>query len=251
MTYGSIDGFSRMITSLQVTTNNLASTALAHFLKSVKDFGIPSRIRIDGGSEFVHIKTFMEEANGGGRGSFLVGKSVHNQRVERLWRDVFLKVIEKYYNLFCHMENADILSIEDPVQMFALQYVFTPRIQSDLTVWEQAHNAHGLSTENFQSPSQLWFAGSLEHMHKSITAMNNVFRRDISEVRDLSTEFISTRNLVEPDDISIVLPRIQAPLTPDQLQLLIADYDPLGESQHDGADIYGNVVEFVLRCINA
>ena len=88
-------------------------------------------------------------------------------------------------------------------------------------------------------------------MHKSITAMNNVFRRDISEVRDLSTEFISTRNLVEPDDISIVLPRIQAPLTPDQLQLLIADYDPLGESQHDGADIYGNVVEFVLRCINA
>lgn len=239
-----------MITSLKITSNNLASTALSHFLTSVREFGIPSRIRIDGGSEFAHVKTFMEEANGGGRGSFLVGKSVHNQRIERLWRDVFIKVIEKYYHLFCHMENGNILSIDDPVQMFSLQYVFTPRIQRDLTTWSQAHNGLGLSTENFQSPSQLWFAGSMEHMARNITAMNNIFRRDINEIRDLSQEFIATRNLVEPEDISIVLPRYQAPLTPRQLQFLNNNYDPLGVSPHEGIDLYGRVVQYIMHCMN-
>lgn len=250
MTYGSIDGFSRLITSLKITSNNLASTALAHFLKSVREFGIPSRIRIDGGSEFAHVKTFMEEANGGGRGSFIVGKSVHNQRIERLWRDVFLKVIAKYYNLFCHMENGNILSIDDPVQMYSLQYIFTPRIQRDLTTWAEAHNTHGLSTENFQSPSQLWFAGSMEHRSRNITAMNNIFRRDINEIRDLSQEFIATRNLVEPGDISVVLPRYEAPLAPGQLQFLNNNFDPLGDSSHEGVDIYGRVVEYIRHCMN-
>ena len=79
--------------SLKITSNNLASTELSHFLKSVREFGIPSRIRIDSGSEFAQVKTFMEEANGAGHGSFHAGKSVHNQRIGRLLRDVFLEVI--------------------------------------------------------------------------------------------------------------------------------------------------------------
>lgn len=103
--HGSIDGYSRFIPMLRVSINNLAKTALDFFFESIKSCGIPGRVRGDGGSEFNHVEAFMELANGESRGSFLRGKSVHNQRIERLWRDVHEKVVEKYQKTFYHMEN--------------------------------------------------------------------------------------------------------------------------------------------------
>ena len=98
--HGAIDGFSRLVPVLQAATDNTARTALGFFLDGVRVFGLPSRLRADGGSEFNHVRTFMENANGEDRGSFMDGQSVHNQRIERLWRDVYEKVLDKYYKLW-------------------------------------------------------------------------------------------------------------------------------------------------------
>ena len=83
-----IDGFSRAIVFLSCHDNNRAETALVEFLQGTSKFGLPSRVRSDQGVENVDIaKHIPSHPDGGeGRGSHITGRSVHNQRIERLWR---------------------------------------------------------------------------------------------------------------------------------------------------------------------
>jgi hypothetical protein len=59
--HGGIDGFSRLIMFLKVSTNNYASTVLSGFVSAVDEFGLPSRIRIDRGRENYLVSQFMLE----------------------------------------------------------------------------------------------------------------------------------------------------------------------------------------------
>ena len=62
---------------------------LSCFLKGVKTYGIPSRVRADKGKEDVLVPDYMIEKRCLERGSMITRPSTHNQRTERLWRDVF------------------------------------------------------------------------------------------------------------------------------------------------------------------
>jgi len=215
---------------------------LSDFLSGINQYGIPSRVRADKGSEFVHINKLMEEINGVDRGSFITGKSVHNIRIERLWRDVFIKVLEKFYNLFTLMEGWHILDINNEIHLACLHHVYGRRIQKSLTFWKEAHNIHAVRSEGSQTPKQMWFNASLINSNRSLTAMNNIFRRDPEDYNNIIQKYRSTKSLTEPDSIKVVLPRFELPLTDQDTQELDDSIDVLRESPNDGLDIYGEVM---------
>lgn len=67
-------------------------------MEGIKMYGIPERVRSDKGLDNISVADFMISQKGTGRRSMITGPSVHNQRIERLWRDVYSGVLSYYYN---------------------------------------------------------------------------------------------------------------------------------------------------------
>ena len=126
------------------------------FQGSTTLYGVPSHVRADRGGENIRVAEYMISQRGDGRGSFIFGKGVHNQRIERMWRDVFSGCLVQYYGLFYHMEDIGILNVENQVHIFCLHYIFLPRINSSLQQFLSAWNNHPMSSMSQMSPSQLW-----------------------------------------------------------------------------------------------
>ena len=69
-------------------------------MKGVSDYGLPSRVRTDRCGENILIGEYMLNSRGTGRNSIIMGRSVHNQRIECLWRDLFSGCISFFYYMF-------------------------------------------------------------------------------------------------------------------------------------------------------
>ena len=124
--YTSYSAPSRLILYLNCSNNNCANTVLDEFTKAVLKFHLPSRVHSDHGTENVLVGQYMLEKRDSNRGSIITGPSVHNQRTERLWRDVYSGVIKLYYRLFYYMEDSSLLDPINERQLYALHYIILP-----------------------------------------------------------------------------------------------------------------------------
>ena len=139
------------------------------FIGATRSYGVPSRVRCDQGKENIRVGQYMLERRGRDRGSIIVGSSVHNQRVERLWRDSHRCATQLYYRLFYFLENCSLL---DPLHLFSLHFVFLSRINRSLDAFRDGWNQHGIRREGNHSPLQLFHSGTLRLQNCGLEAMD-------------------------------------------------------------------------------
>ncbi|XP_046842172.1 uncharacterized protein LOC124436298 isoform X2 [Xenia sp. Carnegie-2017] len=192
VTHAGIDGYSRLLVFIRCSTNNRADTVLRLFLSGVSQYGLPSRVRTDKGGENVGIAQFMlnHHLRGPGRGSHITGRSVHNQRIERFWRDLF-----------------------------------------------EGYNRSPIRTERNLSPEQLWIQGS------SLANNSNDHIQQVNQ--EFPPTFTQNYACHETDQQHVIVPETNIPLNEIDLDELQRTINPLRPSNHNGADIYIEVLQFI------
>ena len=158
--HGGVDGYSRTVVYLACSHNNRATTVFTAFEEAVAMYGLPTRVRSDLGGENVDIWTYMVEQHGS-ESAVITGSSTHNERIERLWRDVFCSVGAVFYELFYELEANGQLDPLNEVDLFCLHWVYIPKVNKCLQQFTESWNNHSLSSEGNQTPNQLFISGIL------------------------------------------------------------------------------------------
>lgn len=156
------------------TDKGCENQQIARFMLNVRDINNPN-IRIpsvfaktanttaggnneaqEGGGDFIYM-----DNNGDNVVLFpsvVVGRSVHNERIERLWNDIFKDFTQFYKDLFEYIEiRFQIDFSSNLIAKYCLHYFFLLRINQSLERCIKAWNLHPLRTERHVSPYQLHF----------------------------------------------------------------------------------------------
>ena len=159
----------------------------------------------------------------------IVGSSVHNIRIERLWRDTFRCVLSVFYQLFSFLEECGKLDPLSESDLYCLHFVYIPRITRALESFRCGWNNHAITTEHSMTPLQMFTSGSLAH-----NIQLDSFHGDVDSALQL-------------DASGVIVPPTSSPLTRPQEDELKALVDPLQESSNYAIELYDQVREFVLN----
>lgn len=121
--HGGIDGFSRKVMWLDVASSNKNPRIIAHYyLKMLSKYGcMPTLVRSDKGTENVNVASLQQCLRTGqndkylGLRSYIKGKNMQNQRVERFWVDLQRLTTGFYMEFFKNMVEQKALDLDNPL----------------------------------------------------------------------------------------------------------------------------------------
>ena len=227
---------------LKCSPNNRASTVYELFLQAVRNFGLPSRVRSDQGRENILVAQHMLEHRGDGRGSIITGSSTHNQRIERLWRDLHRCVISLYYRLFYHLEHLDLLNPLNELHLYALYYVYIPRINKSVKEFQSGWNHHPIRTAHHHSPHQLFTEGALSLQRSGLTAVDFFHHIEADYGAEIGLS-------VADNEGGVTVPECQFSLQDEHYSLLQQQVLPLASSDNYGIELYQETLQFISSII--
>ena len=95
--------------------------------RAIINHGIPEKVRSDLGGENIEVWRYMIDQHRSDR-AVVVGTSTHNERIERLWRDVQRCVGSVFYSIFKQLEEEEKLDPLNEIDLYCLHRVFLPQI---------------------------------------------------------------------------------------------------------------------------
>ena len=198
-----------------------------------------SYIRMDQSGENVLVARHMLEKRGHDRRGVIVGASVHNQRIERLYGGTCTAVTILFYKLFYFMEQVDLLDCLNETHLYSLHYnVFIPRINQALALFIGGWNHHSIRTAHRKSPHQLFTTGALLLQHSGLAALD--FFENVEEECGIDME-----GPIPSQGRSIVVPEVPIRLSSENFALLQQAVNPLAPSDEFGIDLYEQVLQFM------
>lgn len=240
--HAGVDGFSRMLVFLQCSTNNRANTVFSAFKGAIDDYGVPSRVRSDKGGENILVCQYMIAVRGLNRSSHIAGSSLHNQRIERIWRDVYRCVCSTYHEIFYSLEAVGILEPSSEMDLFILHCLYQPLISHSLKEFFNAWNSHPLRTEHNWSPKQIWFNSMISHNHQLESSEANV------DPEDYGIDYGGP--LPEEELNTVEVPETLPSLSPEHKALFCSQINLLDWEHNTSGSLFMHAKSILLNIIN-
>ena len=232
--HGCIDGFSRRLIWLEVGPTNKNPQVIAHFyIQAIKQLnGVPARIRCDDGTENsviepIHIALrSRHDDEFSVQGSFLIGTSPANQRIESFWSQ-FQKERPLWWRFFFkELSLAGYLDTDVPVVVECVRYCFMDILRNELTDVAVRWNQHLLAPSQNSSlprgrPDSLYFVPQLYNSsscckeidlevlsdfdNSEVVTQSDDNTPEFLEFVDLAMQLKGVANFVKPNNIKDAL----------------------------------------------
>ena len=176
----------------------------------------------------------------------ITGTSVHNQRIERLWRDVNRVIVSRFLNIFMYLEHVQWLDVDEEIHILALHLIYIPIINEAIDLFVEEWNNHPISTQSNYSPRQLWFLGMIGGESPSCAVQDVILGQN--EIDSFGVDETEAY-VIEEEDQSVVVPSCPYVLTEQQNEI-IQNIRQAFPADSNGTETYFAVREYLRNVLS-